>query len=381
MRQSMFAIAAILGLATSAAQATALIEETVFLNATIEGKPTKLEALIVKPANASERLPVALITHGKHGDPKINAALRATDMAPQARDFAHRGWLAVAVVRRGFGRSDGPEIPLTGPKCERADYKAFFDRAANDLIAALDAVGQRPDADRSRTIAIGESAGGATVLSLAARRPQGLIAAISVAGGLALIKDERPACDFHPNLIATSAFYGAQTRIPMLWLYAANDKLFNADLVHRMHGAYNGAGGQADLQIFPPVRDDGHALWGAPEGRVHWLATLDQFLVANRLPTWDLEKFETAVQAGRIVEGLRNAVEQYLSYPSNKVLAVSKNGQYAYWRAAGEYEAMRESAIKLCEENAKETCSILFEDFNLVDDKVRTSARQGSRVE
>src|SRR5688572_31357189 len=32
----------------------------------------------------------------------------AATLAPQARDLARRGWLAVVVTRRGFGGSDGP---------------------------------------------------------------------------------------------------------------------------------------------------------------------------------------------------------------------------------------------------------------------------------
>ena len=62
---------------------------------------------MVRPAKAAGRLPIALITHGKNPGAAENQALRADLMRPQARDFAARGWLAVVVIRRGYGQSDG----------------------------------------------------------------------------------------------------------------------------------------------------------------------------------------------------------------------------------------------------------------------------------
>src|SRR3954451_8260804 len=41
------------------------VEDAAFLRVTISGRPVRLEALIVKRASATGRLPIALITHGK----------------------------------------------------------------------------------------------------------------------------------------------------------------------------------------------------------------------------------------------------------------------------------------------------------------------------
>src|SRR5438445_12888904 len=41
------------------------VEDPGFLRVTIGGRPVRLEALIVKRASATGRLPIALITHGK----------------------------------------------------------------------------------------------------------------------------------------------------------------------------------------------------------------------------------------------------------------------------------------------------------------------------
>ena len=130
-------------------------------------------------------LPVALITHGKNSSGRTTG-IRADMMLPQARDLAARGWLAVAVIRRGYGQSDGiPGVArrrLHGVRDD--DLVRGFDLEAEDLDAALKALALRPDADGSRAIAVGQSLGGGAVLALAARRPAGLLAVVNVSGGV-----------------------------------------------------------------------------------------------------------------------------------------------------------------------------------------------------
>src|SRR5262245_23129000 len=84
-----------------------LIEERTFLTVETDKGPYRLEALIVRPAKADGPLPIALITHGKNLKSEDNRAIRAELMLPRARASAAGGWLAAAVVRRGYGQSDG----------------------------------------------------------------------------------------------------------------------------------------------------------------------------------------------------------------------------------------------------------------------------------
>src|SRR5262249_58190862 len=97
------AVAGLVGAASAGAQ-TLIVEDT-FLTVEIDGKPFRLEAQIVKRPDLPGRLPVALLTHGRSAASDRNAELRAGKLKPQASDFALRGWLAVTVVRRGFGLS------------------------------------------------------------------------------------------------------------------------------------------------------------------------------------------------------------------------------------------------------------------------------------
>src|SRR4030088_243240 len=107
-------------------------------------------------------------------------------MLPQARDFAARGWLAVVVLRRGYGQADGLPGVSRGAAymaCENADLARGFEIEADDLDGALKVVAARADADGSRAIAIGQSLGGGVVLAFAARRPPGLLGVVNAARG------------------------------------------------------------------------------------------------------------------------------------------------------------------------------------------------------
>ena len=138
-------------------------EDVTPLQVVIRGHHYALDALIARKPGA-ERLPVALITHGNtDGDPRSAGMgwLRGW-----AHDLANRGWLAVAVMRRGYGRSEGEMFDDAGT-CAAPDVGRYLDANADDLAAALQAVALRPDADMGRVIAIGDSAGGAETLDFA----------------------------------------------------------------------------------------------------------------------------------------------------------------------------------------------------------------------
>ena len=234
-----------------------LVEDASFLRVTIGGKPVRLEALTVKRAAAAGRLPIALIAHGKPTTQGQMGDQHVHGYAQQARDLARRGWLAVVVMRRGFGASDGP--PPAPLSCRSTSFLERFDGDADDLAAALNTIAQRPDADPTRVIAIGASAGGAAVMALSARNPPGLVAVINVSGGLRL-ED----CPKEDVLVSAFRAYGAMSRVPSLWVYAKNDSFFGPELVDRMRGAFLDGGGDAKLVMLEPEGKDGHTMFGTP---------------------------------------------------------------------------------------------------------------------
>ncbi len=126
-----------------------LIEYTGFLNVTIRGKFVRLEALTVRRAETTGRLPIALIAHAKPTTQAQMGDHHVQNYVNQARDLARRGWLAVIVMRRGFGASDGPQpVPVS---CASTSLLERFDADADDLAATLSAIAQRSYAEITRS--------------------------------------------------------------------------------------------------------------------------------------------------------------------------------------------------------------------------------------
>jgi len=187
-----------------------LLERHEFFHVVIDGKPYRLEGFVAKRTDAAERLPIAIITHGQPGSLREIKAESIEKFVPRARDLAIRGWLAVIVVRRGFGKSDGPFV---GTLNGTAEFERAFDAGADDLQAVIDTIKKRPDADASRIIAIGASAGGAIAVALGARNPPGLVGVISVSGGLRSFNSP-----WKERLAEAYRTYGAESHVPNLWL-------------------------------------------------------------------------------------------------------------------------------------------------------------------
>jgi dienelactone hydrolase len=362
-------------------QHAGLIEEATFLTVRgRDGHSYRLEAIVVRKMDAPPRLPVALITHGKQKLAAEMAALHAEAMLPQARDLAHRGYLAVALVRRGFGFSDGTPGVAAGARfarCSVPDLRQYFAAEADDLDAAWHVIAARPDADPNRMIAIGQSVGGGTVLAFAARQPRGLMAAVNLSGGVRLTRQDGSTCA--PDVLAAAiGTYGLTTRVPTLWLYSENDSLFAPELAYAMRDAYAAAGGQPELQMFPPVLPDGHYLFAAGEGRVKWLAALDAFLRARALPTWSPTQVDAVLQTAGLPAASRPGVERYLSVYTPKVLMVSAN-RGIYWSAnTRDLAKARENGLENCRQKSGGECRIVMENFDIVPSGLSASARPGT---
>jgi len=358
------ALAACLVLAGSAgadrAAAADLTEDHGFFRVQIDGRPVRLEGLVIKRADAQGRLPIALIVHGKPADFGRMDSEHTDVVARQARDLAARGWLAVAAMHRGFGQSDGP-YPSTAV-CDPKGLQRRFAADADELAAVLAFIKERPDADASRVIAIGVSAGGADVVTLAARNPPGLLGVVSVSGGL-----RSESCPtWQDNLVAAYRALGTTSKVPQLWLYAKNDSFFPPDLVDRMRAAELDGGADVKLVMFGPLPDDGHRLFVQPSGRAEWLRELDAFLRFLKLPTWKLDEVDAFIAKMRTQVRSKSFLQGYFSAPQAKALAYSRSNN-SFWDRFGllSVEAARDAALKDC--NAKfSDCAVVMENDNFV---------------
>ena len=338
----------------------------------IGGEDYRLDTLVVRPAGVSGRLPIALIGHGQ-GLARETSVYSVAHFQQQARDLAHRGYLAVVVIRRGFGQSDGiPGRPGGGAYGGCGTHApVLIDATADDLAATLAVIAERPDADANRIVLFGQSAAGPAVLALAARGLPGLRAIVLISGGLNCWSgNERPDVRATPEWLASMlAAYGGRITVPSLWIYAANDRLFPEPMARAMHAIYAGAGAPANLVMLPPTGEDGHGIFTDFNGRNRWLISLDLFLRRHDLPTWQADLIDRVMQQAGIAPGYRWLVMAYLSWSAPRVLVVDRATGRPYYAAAdaGLAEA-RAIAIRACRQNGgtETSCVPVMENFRLL---------------
>jgi dienelactone hydrolase len=344
-------------IAQEVAQERDLAEDAGFLRVTVGGRTVRLESLIVRRKETSGKLPIALIAHGKPATQGRMLDDRASEYLRQARDLARRGWLAAVVMRRGFGASDGPQpVPLS---CASPSLLGRFAAEADELQAALDMLGKRPDADPARMIAIGVSAGGAVVTALSARNPPGLLGVVNVSGGLRF-----PSCPKEDALVAAFKEFGTKSRVPHLWIYARNDSFFSPLLVERMQSGFLDGGGDVKLVMLEAdERYDGHLIFRHANGRGKWLPQMDAFLRFHKLPTWTRDDVTALMRKLGAREPSRGFIENYLAGPSEKALARQKGGTYMY-SAYGTrtLDDARKSATEGCEKRGQPCEAVMVND-------------------
>jgi len=311
---------------------------------------------------------VAVITHGQAKEAETRESVNARGYLHIARDFARRGWLAVVVVRRGFGKSIGP-TPYALRRCQNGDYAPLLTDQADDLEAAIAALARRADADTSTVMALGVSVGGAAVLELAARQPSGLKAVVNISGGVKIIagpSGKPPQCTAE-DLIPVFARLGERTRLPALWLYAENDSYFPAGYVRQLHEAYVAKGGRTRFHMFEAIGKDGHDLINLHDGMLRWIPALDDFLRANGLKTYDQAPINATINALQLPAGSRQVFRRYHGRPTEKALAVSQSNRTAYASFAGaDLPVIEKAALENCARLAREPCRIVLRNFEIV---------------
>jgi predicted esterase len=238
------------------------------------------------------------------------------------------------------------------------------------LAAALGALRARSDVDPTITLGLGFSIGGVSMLDLAARGDHPLTAVINISGGLYHdAKRFRPnaACSaFERDLVREVSSFGV-VGVPTLWLYAANDPWFSADLISEMLRGYQASGGRTEFTMFPPFGADGHTLYRW-EANALTQPKIDNFLRANHLPAMeDAHAFEPLLAALNAQD--RDSVERYLLAPTEKALAVPESGDGAYWYFASRtIEDARHEALEHCRVASAKQCHVVADNRNLIAD-------------
>jgi dienelactone hydrolase len=288
-----------------------------------------LEAVMVRP-NDNAPHPLALMTHGTWGGPMERSQETPLKFIPQAREFARRGWTAVIVMRRGFGDSGGIYME-DAEECSLSPNPAWStQQAAKDLREAATYLATRPGVDGSRMIGIGLSTGGMAILGLSAAPPSGLKAAINFAGGRG--SDGKDHVCNPEVLIRTFGELGRRSKVPTLWVYAANDHSFGPQLAQQLYQAFQGNGGTVRFIATGPFGADGHELF-SQQGAPIWTPLVDDFLLSQNLVLRDTllqDPPPDVASPSHLGRDGRKQFEAYLLGAPHKAFATSQSGAFGF---------------------------------------------------
>jgi dienelactone hydrolase len=241
---------------------------------------TLLATRVCRPRGEA-RAPLLIINHGSPPDAAARPRMTLPNCGGTAQWFVERGFVVAMPLRRGYGETGGTWAENYG-SCNGADYAAGGLASADDIAAVVRYMRTLPFVAPDRLVVVGQSAGGWASLAYASRYPDGLVAVLNFAGGRGGHRGNVPNSNCSPDrLVAGAGTYGRTARVPMLWVYAENDTFFGPELVRRMHAAFTGAGGRAQLVQPGPFSDDGHRLF-TPAGMPIWTPIAGAFLDSVR---------------------------------------------------------------------------------------------------
>jgi dienelactone hydrolase len=318
--------------------------------------PNGLDAIEVH-ADLPGRHPLVVLTHGTSDKEEERAHVTPWAQLNQAMWFARRGYVAIVVTRRGYGRSGGQRDGKSGGCTLRGGFKGAGDESADDLRMVIKFGQGLPEADPNTVVSIGISTGGFAQVALSANPPPGLKAAINFAGGRGSDGHEHN-CNI-TGLVEAYASFGKSAHkhgdLPMLWVYSENDHWFTPAMAQEFEAAYNKSGASEQFVLAAPDRDEGHHLYSHISA---WSDTVQAFLKAhNLLPLGDEvlpspQPPNVPPPAGLRDQGLR-AWKQYLLDAPFKAFAINGQGAWGAAHAGFGQQIADNGAIERCEKAAE----------------------------
>ena len=332
------------------AESTIRYVEREFQMPTPSSGPQGLDVLEVR-ADVPGTKPLVVLTHGTSNSADDRAHLTPWAQLPQALWFAQRGYVALVVVRDGYGRSGGV-LDGHGNGCgQQGSFTAAGQASARQLTEVMHFMAGQPGVDAGHVLSVGVSTGGFAQVALSADPPPGLRAAISFAGGRGG-NGKGDNCD-EDGVISAFRTYGKRSRLPMLWLYAENDKWFPPPMAARFEKAFHDGGGQDQFVLVGPDGDDGHgyfhhvAAWSSQVEaflRAHDLLPLGRPLPPPTLP--NIAPPEHLTDSGRA------AFQTFLAAGPFKAFAITGSGGWGYATAGFTQQLADEAAIRNCTQAA-----------------------------
>jgi dienelactone hydrolase len=230
--------------------------------------------------DARARSSFLILNHGRPARAADQAKMGLVKYTENSKYFVARGFAVFVPTRIGYGVSGGDDLEYSG-NCDTKNYPAAFEAAVQQSVTLIEFARSRSYVDPALGLAVGQSMGGTTAIALAAKNPEGVVAAVNFAGGGGgdpVMRAENP-CR-HDLLESLFAGYGVTARVPTLWLYSENDKYWGKSKPHTWFAAFKAKGAPAQFVQLPPLPsnlgEDGHATFTRNPGA--WRPAFETFL-------------------------------------------------------------------------------------------------------
>jgi len=325
----------------------------------------RLETTVFQP-NGPGPFPLIIINHGKDpGHPNLQPRDRFYHMA---HAFVARGYAVMVPMRQGFANSTGRY------RDHGCDMTANGYTQAEDIRDTLEYARAQKWIDADHIVVAGQSYGGLATIALGTQELPGVRGLINFAGGL---RDDSNGCGWRSALVSAFAEYGAQNKLPSLWMYGQNDSLFGPELVARMHDAFEQAGGKAKLVEYAAFKRDSHGMLASRDGGKVWLADTMEFLDRIGMPTkviykvpeppmpqpTNFAKVDDVESVPFLSENGKRAYADYLTKMTPRAFAVSSSGAWC-WAEEGEDPEAR--ALATCSAKSDKPCRLYSVDEHVV---------------
>jgi len=265
-----------LALSLAFSSRTMAADSSVFIS--VAGSPIRLETFVYLPATDG-KFPVIIFNHGSSGG-KPRASFPARRVADY---FVERGFVVVVPMRRGRGQSSGVSPEPESKNCDPESWSPGLQLSSEDLSAVFEYLNEIPEADPSAVILAGASRGGFLSVAYAAdgKYRKDIVGVINFVGGWTAQAEYQCGIDFN---YVSYAKYGAKTRIPMLWLYGANDAFYADKSIDSYHRVFAAKGGNVRFRMIHNVPRNGHWLPGYP---ALWAKPVNFFLASIKTSSPD----------------------------------------------------------------------------------------------
>lgn len=285
LRRAGAALVATFGLCGPTHGAT-LVEETVRVPVRLPrpGMPDQQQDIVVTVVRTDVRgrHPFIVLQHGRGVDATERVAIGLQAYPANSRYLAERGFVVLVPTRAGYGVSGVADVEYTG-ECASKSYATALAAAVAETRQLLTYARRLPYVDGGRGVVLGESFGGLIAVAIAASDLPGVLGVVNIAGGDG--GDSRLHVDqpCRPDQLRDEfARLGRDNRVPTLWMYSRNDRVWGPRYPRQWYDAFSAAGGRGQFVQLPPDKNNGHFIFN--RNPPAWQPALEAWLDRLGLP-------------------------------------------------------------------------------------------------